>query len=70
MDIPSAEQILQEESKPRPLTIEPWVAVYLGRLWNQVEQRVRTIASGSLIRDQANPMGRHVSHGTYSSETS
>lgn len=54
--LPSAEQILQEESKPRPLPIEPWVAVYLSRLWQAQKKNIQAaIASDSLTVGQANP---------------
>jgi hypothetical protein len=53
--LPPAEQILQEESHPRPLSIEPWVAAYLSRVWQDRKKQIsNSIVFGSLIRDQAN----------------
>ena len=63
MELPTAEQIAQDESKPRPLPLEPWVAVYLGRLWKQVEAQLRgSTAAGTLVpprTDQSTPASAH-----------
>ena len=62
-ELPSAEHISQQESKQRPLPIEPWVAAYLSRLWQAQKKHLEdTIASGSLVRprsDQSMPASSH-----------
>jgi hypothetical protein len=53
--LPSAEQILQEESVPRPLSVDPWVLAYLTRVWQDRKKQITTsIVSGSLTVGQAN----------------
>lgn len=48
--LPTAEQIQQEESKKRPLPIEPWVAAYLSRVWKDLNQNIQgSIAAGTLV---------------------
>jgi hypothetical protein len=52
--LPSAEQIQQEESKARPLPIEPWVAIFLSRVWKDLKQNIQgSIAAGTLVQPQS-----------------
>lgn len=56
--LPTAEHIRAQESKPKPLPIEPWVAANLSRLWQSMKKNIETsIASGSAIASgtQAQP---------------
>lgn len=62
--LPSAEHISQEEAKPRPLPVEPWVLAYLSRVWQDQKKHLRdTIASGSFTPGQANSSGTPSSAG-------
>jgi hypothetical protein len=45
--LPTAEQIRAQESKPKPLPVEPWVAANLSRLWQSMKTNIQaSIASG------------------------
>ncbi len=52
---PTAEEIKQTETKKRPLPVEPWVAAYLSRVWQDMKKNISdTIVVDSLARGQAN----------------
>ena len=61
--LPSAEHILQHESKPRPLPMEPWALAELSRVWQSVKKNIQTsIAAGRLVpprTDQSAPASAH-----------
>lgn len=49
--LPSADHIRSQESKPRPLVIEPWVAANLSRLWQTMKKSIeQSIVSGNQVQ--------------------
>ena len=63
--LPTPEEIRQSESRERPLSIEPWIAAHLSRVWQTMKKNIQqTIISDSLAIVQANSSGTASSAGT------
>ena len=44
---PTPEEIRQTQTKERPLTIEPWVAAGLSRIWQSMKKNIIASATAS-----------------------